>query len=839
MIVPHVDLVPDTCMPQIYLRRIVVTALLLAFWGAPAVLYAQATKVSGRVTDGLTNESIPFANVAFKGTTIGTVTDINGYYVLETTTPSDSLTASYVGYNPVTLKVTRGKSQTVNFLLKVNKVELKEVVIKAGENPANILLRKVIDNKEKNDKKQLNTYSYEVYSKMEFDLTDIPPDFKENKLIKPFAFIFDNIDSSVSNSKPFLPFFITESLYDNHYRSDPKASREIIKASRISGLENESITQFLGDMYQNIDIYDNYIDIFGKSFVSPISNAGLMYYRYYLTDSAFLGNQWCYKLKFKPRRKQELTFNGECWVHDTTFAIRKIDMRVVEDANINFIEDLAVVKEYERVNDQQWMLAKEMLVVDFAPRKEGIGFIGRRTASYKDFRINEPIPDSVFVGSENIKVLDSPQSQEESFWATARHDSLTDREKQIYHMVDTIKTLPAFRTYVDIVTLFFTGHYEIGKIELGPYYTFYSFNPIEGHRFKIGGRTSPKFSTRLRLEGHIAYGTRDQEFKYMAGFRYFLKTKPREAIGARYRNDVLQLGQSENAFQDDNILSSLFRRNPPDKLTQVEGYRLFYEKEWVSGYSHRISIDHGVMIPLGNLDYSYWTNEEKTEYRTFLNVSEVNLKFRFAYREKFVEGKTGRISLGSEFPVTQLIYTAGLQGVLESDFDYHRIVAKVDDIVKVPPFGYTYYAVEAGKTWGVVPYPLLSVHQGNESYFYDYSSFNMMNYYEFVSDRYASLFLVHHFEGFFLDKVPLMRKLKWREVASMRGVYGTLSQENRDIMVNSDDIGSLDSKPYVEAGFGIENILKILRFDFMYRLSYLDNPNIAKFGIRGSLQITF
>ena len=264
-----------------------------------AGVYAQTTKVSGRVTDALTNEPIPFANVAFKGTTTGTVTDFNGYFSLESDKPSDSLSASFVGYVPVTLRISRGKSQTVNFLLKVNKVDLGEVVIKAGENPANILLRKVIENRDLNDKRQLDSYKYESYNKMEFDLTDIPPDFKDKRLIKPFAFIFDNIDSSVTNSKPFLPFFITEALSDVYFRNNPKNTREIIKASKISGLENESVTQFLGDMYQNIDVYNNYIDIFGKSFVSPISNVGLLYYRYYLTDSAFIDNQWCYKLKFR------------------------------------------------------------------------------------------------------------------------------------------------------------------------------------------------------------------------------------------------------------------------------------------------------------------------------------------------------------------------------------------------------------------------------------------------------------------------------------------------------------------------------------------------------------
>jgi hypothetical protein len=823
-------------MPFTYRLRFLI--LFIFFLSASGGIQAQSTKVTGRVTDALTNEPIPFANVAFKGTTTGTVTDFNGYFTIETDKPSDSISASFVGYLPVTLRITKGKSQTVNFLLKVNKVDLGEVVIKAGENPAIILLRKVIDNRDKNDKRQLETYKYESYNKMEFDLTDIPPDFKDKRLIKPFAFIFENVDSSVTNSKPFLPFFITEALSDVYFRNNPKNTREFIKASKISGLENESVTQFLGDMYQNIDVYDNYIDIFGKSFVSPISNVGQIYYRYYLTDSAFIDNQWCYKLKFKPRRRQELTFVGEAWIHDTTFAVRKVDMRIVEDANINFVEDLAVVKEYSRIDDQYWMLIKELLVVNFTARKEGLGFIGRRTVSYKDFEINKPIPEEIFTGGENIKVAEDV-TKDDDFWLNARHDSLSFREKQIYQMVDTIKSLPAFRTYADIITLFVTGHYEIGKIELGPYFSFVSYNTVEGARFRLGGRTSNNFSERLRLEGYVAYGTKDEEFKYSGGFRYFLKTKPRMAIGARYKNDIVQLGQSENAFQDDNILSSVFRRNPADKLTKQETYKAYYEQEFLSGFSYRLGFDHGSLLPVGKLDYSYYTNDEKTTFRQAIKTTEASLMLRFAYREKFVETKIGRTSLGSDYPVTRLIYTNGMKGVLGSDFSYHKIVGKVDDIVRLPPFGYSYIAVEAGKTWGTIPYPLLNVHQGNESYFYDFASFNMMNYYEFVSDQFASLFVVHHFDGFFLDKIPLMRKLKWREVASLRAVYGSMSDANKSILLNPDAFSTLSKKPYMEAGFGVENIFKFLRFDFIYRLTYLDNPDIAKFGVRGALQVTF
>ncbi|MFN5325466.1 MAG: DUF5686 family protein [Bacteroidota bacterium] len=822
--------------PMVF-RVLAIVFLMVCSFADQAI--SQATKVSGRVMDALTNEPIPFANVAFKGTLIGAVTDINGNFSIESDKATDSLTASFVGYRPVTLRISKGKSQTANFLLKASEVELVEVVIKAGENPANILLRKVIENKDLNDRTKLDYYKYELYNKLEFDLTDIPPNFKEKKLIKPFSFIFDNVDSSVTNSKPFLPFFITESISEMHYRKNPKKTKEIIKASKISGLENESITQFLGDMYQNVDVYDNYMDIFGKSFVSPISNVGLLYYKYYLTDSAFIGDQWCYKLKFKPRRKQELTFSGECWIHDSTFAIKKIDMRVVDDANINFVEDLAVVKEYTRIANRQWMLTKEMMVVDFAARKDGMGFIGRRTASYRDFEINVSYDDSVFSGSEDIIVQENSSLKDEQFWVDSRHDSLSIREQKIYAMVDTIKSLPAFKTYVDVITLFFTGHYEIGKFEIGPYFNLFSFNDVEGARFRIGGRTGREFSNRWMLEGYTAYGVKDEDFKYSGGARYIIKKKPRMSIGSRYTNDVVQLGQSENAFQDDNIISSLFRRNPADKLTKQETYRFFFEQEFFSGFSYKLSLDHGSLFPLGSLDYSYYTDPERTLVSNTINMSEASLVLRFAYREKFVEGKRNRISLGSEYPITRIVLTSGMKGFLESDFSYQKIVAKVDDRIPMPPFGYTYYAIEAGKMWGAVPYPLLHVHQGNESYFYDYSSFNMMNYYEFVSDQYASIFIVHHFEGLLLNNIPLLRKLKWREVASLRAVYGGLSKANRDLLVNPNEIGSLSAKPYAEAGFGIENIFKLLRFDFLYRLSYLDNPDIAKFGIRGSLQITF
>jgi Family of unknown function (DUF5686)/CarboxypepD_reg-like domain len=814
--------------------------------------FAQVTNISGKVTDALTNEPIPFATVVMKGMQAGTNTDMDGNYRIITSTPSDTLICTLIGYKTVGLRIRKGQVQTINFSLKATLSEIQEVEIKAGENPANIIVRNIIKHKDENDPSRLESYQYEVYNKVEFDLTNIGEKFKNKKLLKPFAFIWDNIDSTETNSKPFLPFFISETLSEFYFRNNPKNKKEIINASKISGLENASVTQFLGDMYQRINIYQNYIDVFNKAFVSPISDLGLLYYRYYLLDSAVIDNQWCYKLKFKPRRPQELTFTGDFWVHDTTWAVKKIQMRIAQDANINWIDDMAIVQEYKYIDGKQWMQSKDMLVIDFAAKEDGMGFIGRKSTSYKNFRFNHPINDAIFAGTENIVVVDDALNRTVDFWQEARHDSLAEREKKIYYLVDTIKTLPAFKSYVDIITLFFTGYKEIGNFELGPYYTFFSFNAVEGARFRFGGRTSDNFSTRLQLSGYLAYGVKDEKFKYGGGVKYMISNKPRQFAGLSYKKDVQQLGQSDNAFQDDNILSSLFRRSPANKLTEIEQQKGWYEIEWIPGFSNKITLTHNDHAPLGNLNYSYFTNEEKTTVKNSIRSTEISLYTRFLYREKFVSGKADRISIGSAYPTVQLNYVVGLKDFLKSDFEYQKVIIKIDDQIKIKPFGYTYYVLQAGRIWGTIPYPLLEVHPGNESYFYDYAAFNMMNYFEFVSDQYISLFATHHFDGFFLDKIPLMRKLKWREIVAIKAISGSLSDANREILTNPNAFSSL-TKPYTEVSAGVENILKIIRVDFIWRLTYIDelykttykerfgesSITPTQFGFRASLQLVF
>ncbi|MCB0779506.1 MAG: hypothetical protein KDC03_08250, partial [Flavobacteriales bacterium] len=436
---------------------------------------------------------------------------------------------SSVGYIPAAFAVKKDQEQRIDIALEPSQVQLQEVVIKpSDENPAHTILRRVIANKPANNREKLEAYDYEAYNKIEFDLNNITQEFTEKKLFKPFAFIFDNIDST--DAKPYLPIFMTETLSEVYYRQKPQSKRELIRGTKVSGIENESVSQFMGDMYQNVNIYDNFLVIFGKNFISPIADGGKTWYDYYLTDSAFIGKEWCYKLEFRPKRVQELAFQGEIWINDTTYAVRKAEAGIAEGANLNFVQGFWVRQEYEQVEKEVWMLTRDELVVDLnvirdtgKPNKNQVqGFYGRRTATYQDFTINRPKEPEFYEGPEQVIVAPDTNSDSDAYWVERRHEPLTKKEATIYHMVDTMKTIPRFRTYIDIINTVVTGYYPAGDVELGPYFTTYSYNPVEGHRMRFGLRTSNQWSRWVELETYAAYGFTDGQVKFGLGGKTFI-----------------------------------------------------------------------------------------------------------------------------------------------------------------------------------------------------------------------------------------------------------------------------------------------------------------------------
>jgi hypothetical protein len=813
--------------------------IILYFVLLPLLADAQYT-IRGKVFATENKEPLPFVPVILKGTNAVAQTDFDGNYTIHSSLPGDSIVAIYVGYNRMARAINKNvKEQEINFPLKASGgVSLDEVVVKAGENPAHRIIRNCVRNKPNNDKDNLVAYEYEAYNKLEFDLNRIPKEMRNKKILKPIAFVFENVDSTFSGEKPSLPFFIIENLSQLYYKKDPKRKKEVVIASKITGIENASISQVLGDMYQNVNIYDNNILVFNKQFPSPLSENALFYYKFYLQDSAFEGNQYVYHLSFKPKRVQELSFTGNIWIADTTWGVKRLEMSLPKDANLNFINTANIIQEFA-YNDTTWFLVKDRLVIDFSPNKKVPGFYGRKTTSYKSIKLNEPKDDKFYEFADKIVVDADALKRSDDFWNQRRHDSLTSREKRIFKMIDTIQSLPIYATWVDIFYLVVAGYKKFNNFEIGPYSNLVSYNKVEGFRLRFGGRTSERFSKWYELNGYVAYGLLDEKWKYSLGFKTFLTKRPhRQIVGMRYRSDYEILGQSTNGFSQDNVLASFFRTNPLTNLTRVSGTEAYYEREWFPGLITKVMLVGRQFAPLGTNRYLELKKDGSVGERESIYNTEARLNVRFAWKEKFVGEGFSRLSIGTTFPVLQVNYVRSLQNAFKGEYDYQKLVVNVSDRIRITPLlGYTDFILEGGKIWGTVPYPIMELHGGNETYLYDYMAYNMMKYYEFASDQFVSAAVFHHFEGLFLNKVPLLRRLKWREVATMKAVWGTVEDKNRRILLFPKTLSALDRGPYAEASVGVENILKVFRIDAFWRLNYQLPRAIDNFGFKLGFQL--
>lgn len=816
------------------------SALFLFFFFLIFTSTAQVTRIRGIVFDKETKELLPFVNIALDGTNIGTISGFDGSFFLETRVSANKISASYIGYVKWDTIVLPGTYQKFEIYLQPETIEISEVVVKPGENPAHRILQNLIDRKELNDPTRIGSYKYEVYNKMELDVNNISEDYKNQKVFNKFQFIFDYIDTSAVTGKTFLPIFITESLSDFYYQKQPKKQKEIIKASNISGVDDNSLTDFTGQMYLDFNIYNNFVPIMGLDMVSPIANFGTIYYKYYLIDSAYRDNHWCYHISFEPKRKQEPTFTGYFWVQDTTFAIQNYKISLAEGVNINYVQNFVAEQTYTLIGDSVWFPKKQELFVDFVVTNKEYGFFGRKTTSYDKIVLYPLIQTGFFsnqVAQETVTKADALTYTPDQ-WQEFRPDSLSKRERDIYLMVDSIQEVPLYNSIVDVINTIVTGYWVKDYIEIGPYYTLYSFNPIEGSRFKLGMRTSNKFSTKVMFNWHLAYGTKDQKLKYGLGMVYMFNKNPRRRAGFNYSMDYEQLGTTDYAFLSDNFLSSIFSRETNDKLTQSKQFSTFYEHEWFQGYSNTLSFLNKRIYSSPTVPFMSIDENSDTTYAESLVTSEIKLNSRFAFNEKYLMGEFDRVSLGTTYPIINLNLTTGIQGVFGSDYNYLKLNISLEQRFPIHPIGDFRYIVDAGRIFGDAPYPFLQIHEGNQTYAFDDYAYNLMNYYEFISNQYVSLMIEHHFNGLFLNHIPLMRKLKWREIVETKILAGDLTTRSSDAIMFPPEANDLNI-PYMEAGFGIENMFKFFRADAIWRLTYKDNPDILPFGVFVKMQIMF
>ena len=820
---------------------------LLLFVAVTTTVFSQ-TKVSGVVLD-MQSKPIPFANIAFKNSSEGIVSSEDGVFYLESPKTYKTIVITSVGYSDKEIDLE--KVINYDFKIQLNEIEtLNEVVIYRGktskkDNPALDILRKIWERRRKNGLHLFDQYQMEKYEKIEFDMNTIDSAYMKNKLFKGMEFIFKQVDTSKITGKTYLPVFINEALSDVYGDNKLKKVKVKTKANKTSGFSgNQQILAFVNDLYADFDIYDNHLTFFDKGFTSPLSTTGVDVYNYILRDTAFIDNKKCFNIVFYPRRKNELTFKGDFWVSDTTFAIKKINMASTRSANINWVKDIYIEQEFEVLNDSVFLMTKDYMMTDFALNKKekSKGVYGKRTSLYRDHKFNIEKPEKFY--KDEVNYLDKEAfNKSEEYWEENRFENLTKDEKGVYKMLDTLQTVRKFQNLYSLVEIVDSGFIHLGNLDYGPIYSLFGQNPVEGLRLRAGVRTYSSPNDAWRLQAYVAYGFKDDKFKYGVTGKWMVEPKKRIIISAGNRRDIEQIGAALTTTNDivgrNRASSGLLVAGNNNKLTNVNLSNLQVEIEPIKNLTFSTGVSYRTLLsasPEFSLDY--YTDLSQSTVRSQVKQSEVNVQVEYTPKRIPIAFGVERYNTDSPFTSLLVTYSQGFKNLFSSDFNYKKLQLYYKQPIIIGPLGRTNITVEMGKTFGYIPLGLMSIVPGNQSLFLITNTFNNLQFYEFVADQYVTFNWDHDFQGRFFARIPFMRKLNWRENIGVKSVYGTVSDENR-IINASGLVYNAPDKVYWEYSAGIGNIFKFFRVDFSWRGNYLNMPDANKFATKISFGFYF
>lgn len=827
-------MVENTFKRMTRILKYLYTALLLAIFSGIAA-NAQTTKVKGRVVEAHTGEPLPFVAVYFEGTTIGVSTDMDGYYSMETRdTSACMLTASLLGYEPQTCRVSRGAFTELDFVLRSTTSSLNAAVVKPDNRYMKWILSQIDEHRSKNDPERRGPYRCDTYTKMELDLTNADEQIRNRLIRKKFGFVFDYMDTSVVSGKPYLPVMISETRARRYHCTTPEINKEIIEASRVSGLnEDNAVAQFTGSMHLKTNFYNNFINAFNVQIPSPLSSSGSVYYNYFLVDSLKTDGRKTWKIRFHPKKGiSSSVFDGEMDIDAEDFALKDIHVKLKKGANVNWIRDMVIDRSDQRIGDSAWFYRQDKIYVDFSltmnDSSKFISFLGNRQIDYMNPVTGDEARKDVIKVNASVQVEKDAGKKDEEWWGAARPYKLSEKEQNIYRMVDSIKNVPLYNSVYNIVNTAISGYLETKYIAFGPYSKIYSFNSLEGNRVQAGFRTTSALSKKLRFSAFAAYGTKDREFKGGGSVEWMISRQPTMKLTASGKKDIVQLGKGTKAFNETSLLSSLLTKKGSEKRSPVNEYALRYDWEitpWLNTstalefrriYSNRF-------VPMRKISGA------DTAYVNSVGANDFHFTARFSKDETVSRGAFSKTYLHSDYPIVTIDILGSLKGIGKNEYTYFRSELNLDYKLQLPPVGATKIQFSLGKIIGTVPYPMLKLHEGNGTYIMDPSSFSCMAFYEFASDTWGTLFLEHDFGGFFLGKVPLIKKLHWREIFTVKAAYGTLSTKNNGItwsryaanapMLFPEGMNSLN-KPYIEMGAGISNIFRLLRVDAFWRMTH-------------------
>jgi hypothetical protein len=823
-----------------------------------SLFHAQNT-ANGKIVDAKTNKEINAVEIFINDSNTPIITTSSGNFNVQSDSIIYKLKFQKKNYALESIEITPDKASNLVIKLSSEKVSsIEEVVIhnektkykNKKENPAYRIMQEVWKRKRNNGLDKFDTYTYKEYEKIQFDANNLDSAFMNRKIFNKLDFIFDYADST-ARGKMALPIFLNESIYTNFGKNKPgKKTKKLLIAQKTSGFQdNQVISITAKNLYRDINIYDNTLNYFDIGFPSPVGTDGFSTYDYNLVDTISVRGEDAYKIRYQPRRTEVLAFQGYLYIDTDSYAVLGATLKSTNKINVNFINSISTELEYDNPDDATFLPKKfitEIEMTPFSKKKTAKGIVAKRTVDYSEYDFNKPLDDSVFTRKEeeyDAKFVD----KDDAYWVKARPDSLSKTEQGVYEMLDKLQQTPKFNRIVKLYETLASQYYNITKgIDIGPIFSIYGKNDVEGDRIRLGARTYFGQNDPWRIQFYNAYGFKDQQFKYGVEGRYMFNRVNRFMIGAGTKRDITQLGvqlTTEDGIMSRSFASStVFARGENASLSSVNQTSIFTSIEPWKNFQVRVD---GTMQSIKSANPSgfslmYYRNGE---LRKTTNDSHVTISLIARPGAKFSQTGVDRYEHGTLAPTIVLKYTRGIEGLFNADFNYNKLQFMFYKPILLGSWGKTLLNFEAGKNFDTVPLALQNVIPGNQSYGLVPNTFAQLNYYEFVADTYSTLHIEHHFNGKILSFIPLIKKLKLREVAFIRGAYGSLSDASKNINVENLKYSAPNEQVYYEYGFGIENIgfgnIRIFRVDFNWRGNYLDRPDVSKFGIKAGFQFGF
>ena len=835
-----------------------------------------AQNIQGVVTDSLTNEPIPYLSVFYEGKGVGSITDNDGNYKVETRKGWNKLTFSAVGYVTKVLNIIPGVTKNLNVRMRPDDIMLDEVVVKPKRekysrknNPAVELMKKVIAHKKNNKLSENDYYQYNKYQKITMSLNDVTPEMLEKGMYKKMPFLKDQIELCEETNKFILPISVDETASQKIYRKHPKSEKTIIKGMSSTGVNElfatgDMLSTVLKDVFTDVNIYDNDIRLLQYPFISPISSSdAISFYKFYIMDTTFVDKDKCFHLTFVPNNSQDFGFTGHLYVlADSSYTVKKCTMNLPKKSGVNFVDNMDIIQEFEQLPNGEWVLKTDDMIVEMTLMKIMQGFQIRRTTRYSDYAFDE-LPQQLFKrkGAE-IKEADA-MMRGDDFWNQYRPVPLTQTESSMDMLVKRLEQMPGFKYVIFVLKAFIENFVETGtkehpsKVDIGPVNTMISNNYIDGLRLRMSAQTTANLNPHLFLKGYYAYGFKDHRSKYMGEVEYSFNKKeylprefPKNSITFSYQYDVMSPTDKFLKTDKDNVFVS-FKTSTVDQMSYVRNIALKYENETQFGLKTTVEVKHSTDEPTGGL--AYITNDDQKTLVPEIQTMEASLAFRYAPGETFVNTKQRRIPVSFDAPVFTLSHTTGFKGVLGGEYNFNLTEVGLYKRFWFSSWGKIDMFVKGGAQWNKVPFPLLIMPAANLSYILQRETFNLINNMEFLNDRYASLDVSWDLNGKIFNRIPLLKKLKWREAIGFKMLYGHLTDKNNPMKHPGDSelflFPTRDGRPtsfvmdpktpYMECSVGIHNIFKILHIDYVRRLNYLDHPDANKWGVRFMVMMTF